>query len=261
MHLILAIFMLVSLASAQTPFEFAVVQELVGGEPFISIIRIKLNSGVPESGRTQLELTTRAGMMMEGSHAVYPDSSTSNHVVFSGIVEYKAQIPVFTINRIFSVIADCMNRFPGMGITDLALDVVDTSDLSWISIKCGITSIDSVLSGTLSHEVFWRNAELREFEVGTAGFPTQMRRPLIPQWSIAADIIPIDTEDADTERSTQPWKSLLLPGWGQLSAGRGIGWLNILVEAGGIALLAAGEDDTGIAVLGANHFISFIDLF
>ena len=261
MRFILAIIVLVSLASAQTPFEFAVVQELVGGEPFISIIRIQINNGVPESGRTQLELTTRAGMMMEGSHAVYPDSSTPNYVVFSGLVEYKAQIPVFTVNRIFSVISDCMDRFPGMGITDLALDVVDTNDLSWISIRCDIASIDSVLNGTLSHEFFWQNAQLREFEVGTACFPTEMRRPLVPQWSIQGDIIPLDTEGVFAEPSTQPWKSLLLPGWGQISAGRGIGWLNIIVEAGGIALIATGEDETGIAVLGVNHFISFIDLF
>lgn len=260
MRFILAIIILVSLASAQTPFEFAVVQELVGGEPFISIIRIKINSGTPEPGHTQLELTSRAGMMMEGSHAVYPDSSTPNYVQFSGLVEYTAQIPVFTVNRIFSVIADCMNRFPGMGITDLALDVVDTGDLSWIGIRCSIASMDSVLDGTLSHEIFWQNAELREFEVGTASFPTEMRRPIVPEWSIAGDIIPLDTESA-IERSTQPWKSLLLPGWGQISAGRGIGWLNIIVEAGGIALIATGSDETGIAVLSVNHIISFIDLF
>jgi hypothetical protein len=61
--------------------------------------------------------------------------------------------------------------------------------------------------------------------------------------------------------SAQPWKSLLLPGWGQLSSGRGVGWLNLAVEAGGIALLVSGEDETGLAVLGVNHLISFIDLF
>ncbi|MEN8209937.1 MAG: hypothetical protein ABFR50_11880 [Candidatus Fermentibacteria bacterium] len=260
MRFTLAIVLLVSFASAQTPFEFAVVQELVGGEPFISIIRIQITSGMPEPGHTQLELTTRAGMMMQGSHALYPDSSTQNYVHFEGIVEYSAKIPVFTISRIFSVISDCMDRFPGMGITDLALDVVDTSDLSWIGVKCSIESMDSVISGTLSHEEFWRNAELREFEVGTASFPTEMRRPIVPEWSLQEEIIPLDTEVA-IERSAQPWKSLLFPGWGQLSAGRGIGWLNILVEAGGIALLATGEDETGIAVLGVNHFISFIDLF
>lgn len=261
MRYILALFILASLAIAQTPFEFAVVQELVGGEPFVSIIRIQINHGVPESGRTQLELTTRAGMIMQGEHSVYPDSSTSDYVVFSGLVEYQAQIPVYTINRIFSVLSDCMNRFPGMGITDFALDVVDTSDLSWIGIRCSIASIDSVLNGTLSHEAFWQNAELREFEVGTACFPTDMRRPLVPLWSITGDTAQVDTAIESAAVSSQPWKSLLFPGWGQISAGRGIGWLNIAVEAGGIALIATGEDETGIAVLGVNHLISFIDLF
>lgn len=261
MRYVLAVFMLASMAMAQTPFEFAVVQELVGGEPFVSIIRIKINPGVPESGRTQLELTTRAGMIMQGEHSVFPDSSTPDYVVFSGLVEYKAQIPVYTINRVFTVLSDCMDRFPGTRITDLALDVVDTSDQSWIGIKCSIASMDSVLNGTLSHEAFWQNAELREFEVGTACFPTDMRRPLVPQWSIAGDSIPVSSAPESAAISSQPWKSLLFPGWGQISAGRGIGWLNIAVEAGGIALIATGEDETGIAVLGVNHFISFIDLF
>jgi len=261
MRYILAVLILASMAMAQTPFEFAVVQELVGGEPFVSIIRIKINAGVPESGRTQLELTTRAGMIMQGEHSVFPDSSTPDYVVFSGLVEYEAQIPVYTVNRVFSVLSDCMNRFPGMGITDLALDVVDTSDLSWIGIKCSIASIDSVLNGTLSHEAFWQNAELREFEVGTACFQTDMRRPLVPQWSIAGDSIPVNSVPESAAISSQPWKSLLFPGWGQISAGRGIGWLNIAVEAGGIALIATGENETGIAVLGVNHLVSFIDLF
>ena len=261
MRFFIVLLLLASLASAQTPFEFAVVQELVGGEPFISIIRIKLNPGVPESGRTQLELTTRAGMIMEGEHAVFPDSSTSDHVVFSGVVEYEAKIPIYTIDRVFSVLSDCMDRFPGMGITDLALDVVDTSDLSWIGIRCSITSMDSVLDGTMSHEAFWQNAALREFEVGTACFPTEMRRPLVPQWSITGDTLPVETAMGSSLSPSQPWKSLILPGWGQISSGRGIGWLNIAVEAGGITLLATGEDETGIAVLGVNHLISFIDLF
>jgi len=259
MRIIFAVLVLASIVAAQTPFEFAVVEELVGGEPFVSIIRIKINPGVPEPGRTQLELTTRAGMIMQGEHAVFPDSSTQNHVIFAGLVEYEAQIPVFTVNRIFSVLSDCFDRFGGMGITDLALDVVDTSDLSWISIRCDVASIDSVLDGTLTHADFWQNSELREFEVGTACFPTDMRRPLVPEWS--TETVPPETETEITVRSSQPWKSLIFPGWGQLSSGKGIGWLNIAVEAAGVALIVSGEDETGIAVLGVNHFISFIDLF
>ena len=74
MRYFLPVIIFTFLASAQTPFEFAVVQDLVGGEPFVSIIRINISRGVPEPGRTQLELTARAGMLMDGEHSVYPDS-------------------------------------------------------------------------------------------------------------------------------------------------------------------------------------------
>jgi len=259
MRTILALLLVSSLSIGQTPFEFAVVEDLVGGSPFISVIRIEINQGVPEAGRKQLALTTRAGMLMEGQHDVYPDSSTATHVVFSGLVEYSAAIPVHTLNRVFTVLSDCMDRFPGMGLTDLSLDVVDVNDLSWISIDCPISRIDSVLAGTMTHEQFWRRSSLREFEVGTVLFPTVMRRPLAPEWNVMED--PLPTVQEIEVSSAQPWKSLLLPGWGQLSAGRGIGWLNLAVEAGGIVLLATGEEETGLAVLGVNHLISFIDLF
>jgi hypothetical protein len=258
MRFIVAALLISFLSFGQTPFEFAVVEELIGGTPFVSVIRIEINSGVPEPGRKQLVLTTRAGMMMEGEQAVFPDSSTAGNVVFSGLVQYRASIPVHTMDRVFSVLSECMDRFPGMGLTDLALDVVDVNDLSWISVECPISMIDSVLAGTMTHEQFWRSASLKEFEIGTVLFPTEMRQPLVPDWSTRVDTLPVVRLAAP---SAQPWKSLLLPGWGQLSAGRGIGWLNIAVEAGGVALLATGEDETGFAVLGVNHLISFIDLF
>lgn len=259
MRFILALLLIAFLAFGQTPFEFALVEDLIGGSPFVSVIRIEIVSGVPEPGSRQLVLTTRAGMLLEGEQAIFPDSSTSSHVVFSGLVQYRASIPVNTVQRVLSVISDCLDRFPGMGITDLALDVVDVNDLSWISIDCPIARIDSVLEGTLTHEQFWRRADLREFEVGTVLLSTEMRPPLVPDWSTAVDTIPLSVEPE--LRPAQPWKSLLLPGWGQLSSGRGIGWLNLAVEAGAVALIVSGEDEAGIAVLGANHFISFIDLF
>lgn len=258
--IILNLLLLASLAVAQTPFEFAVVQDLIQGEPFVSVIRIQITRGVPETGRTQLELTARAGMILEGEHSVYPDSLSAVNLEFSGLLEYSASIPLYTMNRIFTVIEDCLDRFPGMRITDLALDVVDLDDMSWISIRCSISSIDSVLNGTLSQLDLWRSAELREFEVGTAGFPTLLRRPGIPGY-IHYEDIPDLTEVSEVSDSVHPWKSLLFPGWGQIDSGRGIGWLNIAVEAGGIALLVSGEKETGIAVLGVNHIISFIDLF
>jgi hypothetical protein len=256
----LSLLILASLTIAQTPFEFAVVQDLIQGEPFVSVIRIQITRGLPEAGRTQLELTTRAGMTLEGEHSVYPDSLSAANVEFSGILEYSASIPMYTINRVFTVIEECLDRFPGMRITDLALDVVGVDDMSWIGIRCRISSIDSVLNGTLSQLDLWRSAELREFEVGTAGFPTLLRRPGIPDYYIYEDTTDL-TPVSEVSDSVHPWKSLLFPGWGQIDSGRGIGWLNIAVEAGGIALLVSGEKETGIAVLGVNHLISFIDLF
>ena len=48
MRTTLALFVLLaSAAFAQTPFEFGVVQDLIGGEPYVSVISIKLSSGVP----------------------------------------------------------------------------------------------------------------------------------------------------------------------------------------------------------------------
>ena len=254
--IILNLLMLASFTFAQTPFEFAVVQDLIQGEPFVSVMRIQINRGVPESGRTQLELTSRAGMVLEGEHSVYPDSLSVSNVEFSGLLEYSASIPLNTLNRIFAVINDCLDRFPGMGITDLALDVVGVDDMSWIGIRCRISTIDSVLNGSLSQLDLWRSAELREFEVGTAGFPTLLRRPGVPDYYSYEDTLNL----VSVSETVHPWKSLLLPGWGQIDAGRGIGWLNIAVEAGGIALIVSGEKETGIAVLGVNHLISFIDL-
>jgi len=260
MRTIILLLTIAAVLAAQTPFEFAVVQDLIEGSPFISVIRIELNHGVPEQGHTQLALTTRAGMMVNGEHAVFPDSSTSTGSVFSGVVEYRATIPYNTVERVFTVLTDCMGRFPSTRITDLALDVVDTNDLSWISVSCPISRIDSVLAGTMSQEQFWSSAELREFEVGTAPMETEMRPPLVPLWRDQPAELPVE-ETVGTIPNAQPWKSLILPGWGQLSAGRGIGWLNLVVEAGGIALLATGEEEAGIAVLGTNHLVSFFDLF
>ena len=63
------------------------------------------------------------------------------------------------------------------------------------------------------------------------------------------------------EEGNHAWKSLILPGWGQMSAGSGIPVVNILMEIGGAALLFTEEySEVGIGVLAVNHFISFADL-
>lgn len=247
-----------SAALAQTPFEFAVVEDLIEGDPFISVLRIRTVPGLPVPGRTQLQLSTRAGLTLVGESCIYPDSMTGSEVTFVGLAEYTAAVPTATLDRIFTVLRDCMGRFPGTGITDISLDVVSVDDMSWVSVECSRARMDSLLDGEVSHLDFWRSASLRELEVGTALFQTALRWPGAP-----TDYTPdLSVQDpVTTPRTTQPWKSLLLPGWGQLSAGEGVGWINLLVEAGGIALLLSDEQEAGAAVLGVNHLVSFVDLF
>jgi hypothetical protein len=243
---------------AQTPFEFAVVEDLIEGNPFISVLRIKTVPGLPVPGSTQLQLSTRAGLLLTGESCIYPDSMADGEVSFVGLAEYTASVPTATIERIFAVLRDCMDRFPHTGITDISLDVVSVDDRSWLAVECSITRLDSLLDGSISHLDFWRSISLRELEVGTAPFMTQLRWPGAP-----ADYTPIPTVQAQVRapRETEPWKSLILPGWGQLDAGVGAGWINLLVEAGGIALILSDEKEVGMAALGVNHLISFIDLF
>ncbi len=255
--LMLALF-ICSAVTAQTPFEFAVVQELIQGSPFVSVMRIKIVPGSPEPGRTMLEITTRAGMLMIGESSIYPDTLEDTSVGFIGMIQYETDIPIETIERVFSVIKDCMGRFPGMGITDIGLDVVSLDDMSWLAIDCPMSSVDSLLSGTLSHLDFWRQADLKELELGTAMFMTRMQYPGVPDYTPPLTLIEIPEP---VQRTASPWKSLILPGWGQLEAGQGAGWINLLVEAGGIALIITGEKEAGIGVLGANHIVSFFDLF
>lgn len=256
-HLAL-ILVLCTAAVAQTPFEFAVVQELVGGSPMVSVMRIKIVPGSPEPGRTMLEITTRAGMMLVGESSIYPDTLEASAVGFIGMVQYETDIPVGTIERVFGVIRDCMVRFPGMGITDIGLDVVSADDMSWLAIDCSMSAVDSLLDGTLSHLEFWRQVELKELELWTGSIMTRMQFPGAPDFVPPE---PMEIQEIREVQTASPWKSLILPGWGQLDAGRGVGWINLLVEAGGVALILTGEDEVGIGVLGANHLVSFFDLF
>jgi len=130
--------------------------------------------------------------------------------------------------------------------------------MSWIAIDCPISSVDSLLAGTLSHIDFWRQADLKELELGTALLMTRMQFPGVPDFTPPE---PVVIEPEPIQRTASPWKSLILPGWGQLDAGQGVGWINLLVEAGGVALIVSGEKEAGIGIIGANHIVSFFDLF
>ncbi|GEM_PF-440072 len=258
-YVVALMLLLPMVAFGQTPFEFAVVEELVGGTPFVSVLRIEIEHGVPGPGCRSLLLSTRAGMQVEGEQSVYPGERSPGQLVLSGVVDYTARIPEGTLYRIFTVLADCIDRFPGTGLTHVSLDVVDVNDLGWVSLKFPVDWMDSVLAGNMNMEEFLEGSEISELEVGTALLP--LERGTLPEVVVVTEHV--DTTAivlSNTERS-QPWKSLLLPGWGQLSSDRGIGWLNLLVEAGGIALMVAKEYETGAVVLGVNHVVSFIDLF
>jgi len=251
--------LLLSLSMAQTPFEFGVVQDLIQGEPYVSVISIKISSGVPSTGCTMLEMAVRAGLVFEGeSNSFMPDSLLPGGVRFTGQILYKGIVPASTIERIFSVIDTNLSRFPATRITHVALVLISHDDMSWVCIRCPMERADSLLSGTIDHLDFWMRTEVWELEVGTGGMPVTADAPtLIEMYAPSPDTLPAPRIDY---ASAHAWKSLVLPGWGQLSSGRGLGWLNLLVEVGGVALIFTEHEEAGAAILGVNHIISFIDL-
>ena len=136
--------------------------------------------------------------------------------------------------------------------------LISHDDMSWVSIRCPIERTDSLIAGTISHMDFWNRTEVWELEIGTGGMAVTADAPtLIELYSPPVDTIP---EPVFDHASAHAWKSLVLPGWGQLSSGRGIGWVNLLVEAGGVALILTEYEEAGAAVLGVNHIISFVDV-
>jgi len=251
--------LLLSAASAQTPFEFAVVQDLIQGEPYVSVISIRLTGGVPAAGCTMLEMAVRAGLVFEGeSNAFLPDTMLPGGVEFQGQILYTGLVPASTLERLFSVIRSDMDRFPGTGITHLSLILISGDDMSWVAMRCPMARVDSLLGGQIDLLDFWMRTDIWDLEVGTGGMPVTADAPSLVEFRTPPpDTMPVVRYDGS---SAHAWKSLVLPGWGQLSSGRGIGWLNMLVEAGGIALVLTENEEAGAAVLGVNHLISFLDL-
>jgi hypothetical protein len=244
---------------AQTPFEFGVVQDLIQGEPYVSVISIKVSGGVPSSGCTMLEMAVRAGLIFEGeSSSFMPDSLLPGGVRFTGQILYNGVVPESTIERIFSVIKTNLDKFPGTRVTHVSLVLISHDDMSWVSIRCPMERADSLLAGMIDHLDFWMRTDVWELEIGTGGMPVTADAPTISaMYAPSMGTVPDVRID---NASAHAWKSLVLPGWGQLSSGRGIGWLNLLVEAGGVALILSDHDEAGAAVLGVNHIISFADL-
>ncbi len=244
---------------AQTPFEFALVQELVQGSPRVSTIRIAIDYGAPEPGRTELEIAMRGAVTFCGEICIYPEGESYGNLLLTGDSDYTGEISGALTDRLFDALLNCLGDFPGMNITDLSLDMVSPDGMSWIALECRISRIDSLQNRQLNRTDFWKGVTLREIEISTAGFTPMYRSP-----AQIIQPVSIDTLSAigtPIIYDTQPWKSLVLPGWGQISSGNGLGWINIIVEAGGAALIIAGETEVGWTVLGVNHIISFFDLF
>jgi hypothetical protein len=243
---------------AQTPFEFAVVQHLVGGEPHVSVLRIEIVPDQPFAGDKQLQIAARAGLyMLADTHSLFADSTDRTDVLFTGSLRYSIAVPLGTVRRIMEVLAEDIQRFSMTGISHLSLDLLSADDMTWMSVRCPISMMDSVLQGHIGLLEFWRKSEISRMELGTYDFPVAIEP--IGELGVRT-LVDTITVYRGGSGSRHAWKSLLLPGWGQLSSGRGIGWLNMLADAAGVALLVSDETEAGAAVLGVNHLVSFIDL-
>jgi hypothetical protein len=255
MRILLPLLFLAFACLAQTPFEFAVVKDLVQGSPHVGVISIEILQGTPAAGSTTLRMAARVGLLITPSlHSVYPDSTG----LFFGQTLFNMDIDQEPVERVFEVVADECRAFPGMGITHLALDMVSYDDMSWLSMECPVGLADSIARGLRPFDDIWEKCEMSGLEIGTATFaldftpPVQVDRPVIAGPDTVVTAAPGGAGNA--------WKSLLLPGWGQAASGRGTWWINLLVEAGGVGLILTEHEREGAAVLGANHILSFFDL-
>ena len=247
---------LIAAALAQTPLEFGIVQDLVGGTPRISVYSIKT---VSEDGVTSLQIAARAGINFNCTrHAMITDTMTADQVLIDGQVCYSASIVNPVVDQLFTVIRNRMGIHGSGGISSFQVDLITSDEMGWISVEVPLSRVDSLLEGSLTHLDFWAETPVREIEVGTLGFPVLNESPL-PELH-GAPGIPVQMTVV-TEQPGCAWKSLILPGWGQMCSGEGLPLVNILVEAGGAALLFT-EDyrEAGIGILSVNHLISFTDL-
>ncbi len=254
-YIILTVFLAAS-ALAQTPLEFGIVQDLVGGTPRVSVYSIKT---VSEDGITSLQIAARAGIQFNCTrHAMITDTMTSDRVLIDGQVCYSASIINSVVEQIFTVIRNRMGVHGSGGISSFQVDLITWDEMGWISVEVPLSRVDSLLDGSLTHLDFWAETPVREIEVGTLGFPVLNESPL-PELHGAPDI-PAEIQVA-AEQSSCAWKSLILPGWGQMCSDEGLPLMNFLVEAGGIALIFTGDyREAGIGILSVNHLISFTDL-
>jgi hypothetical protein len=242
--------------AAQTPLEFAIVQDLVGGTPPISVFSIKTRN---IDGLNTLEIAARAGIQFNCTrHSMLTDSMTLSEVLIDGQVSYSASILKPVVEQFFSIIRENMNSQGSGGISQIKMDLITSDEMGWVSVMVPISRVDSLISGQISHLDFWAVTPVLEVEVGTMNCPVTNESPLPELHGVAGESF---TGVFVPESRNQAWKSLILPGWGQMSTDTGLPLINILAEIGGIALLFTDDySAAGIGVLSLNHLISFSDL-
>jgi len=253
---LLLVTILLTLAFAQTPLEFGIVQDLVGGTPRISVFSIKT---ISSGGVTTLQIAARAGIQFNCTrHSMLTDTVIADQVLIDGQISYSTSIINPVVEQFFTAIRNRMSIHGSGGISMFQVDLITSDEMGWISVVVPVSRVDSLLAGTLSHIDFWAVTPVREVEVGTLGFPVTNESPL-PELH-GAPVIPVQIAAA-AARPNCAWKSLLLPGWGQMCSGEGLPLVNILAEIGGAALVFTDDyREAGIGILAVNHLISFTDL-
>lgn len=248
----------VGILHAQTPLEFGIVDDLIRGEPYVSPLSIRIEPGRPVPGSTTLRMAVRGGVTFADEGCFIFVDSLGGKVNLMGRTDYRGILSNEVVVRLFSVVRSNMRTHGASGITHLDLDFVTPDDMGWLSVTSTIARADSLLSGQITPYEFWSGAVLEQVQVGMADFslrsgvfdPTRISEPVAPPVLLPS-----------SRDGSHAWKSLVLPGWGQYSSGRGLPLVNLLAEVGGIALLLSDDYvNVGVGVLVLNHLISFTDL-
>ena len=247
-------------SSAQTPFEFAVVRNLIQGDPFVSVVRIEVDYS--EDGRRVLELSIRGGLTPSPTnHLLSFPAPRTGGLYWSGVTTYDLELPRTYITRVFDVLLDALAEFPATRIELFHLDILGIDELSWMSLRMPVSAIDSLLAGSLDESLFWLDrVEIGPVDVGTFDVPVVVGPVDVSSFVPDEEPEPVDTLPEPVERRGEAWKSLILPGWGQISEGRPAGWGSVLIEAAGIGLIVGEYYTEGGIVLGVNHVVSFLSM-
>jgi len=243
---------------AQTPLEFGIIDDLIRGEPYISPLSIEILQGTPAPGNATLRMALRTGVVFSDEGSFIFVDSLADRVNLMGRADYRGLVDNAAITRLFGAVRSNMRSHGTYGITHFAIDLVTPDDMGWVSLATDVSRVDSLLGGTISPYDFWNSVKIVQVQVGMASFPlnvgifdaTQVPDAVLPQ-----------VVETSVSTGSHAWKSLVLPGWGQYSSGTGIPLINILAEAGGIALILSDDYlNAGVGVLALNHIISFTDL-